>query len=55
LLKYGAQRRSRLSRRVTVHGPLGIERRADWLAIGVDDPAAFIAALAIDTDPTESN
>jgi hypothetical protein len=49
-LKYGAQRRSRL----TVHGPLGIERRADCLAIGVDDPAAFIAAMAADNDPAES-
>jgi hypothetical protein len=32
-----------------------MERRADCLAIGVDEPAACIAALAIDTDPTESN
>ena len=44
-----------LHERLTVHGPLGIERRADYLAIGVDDPAAFIAAMAVDRDPAESN
>jgi hypothetical protein len=33
---------------VTVHGPLGIERRADCRAIGLDDPRAFIAAMTSD-------
>ncbi len=44
-----------LRERVAVHGPLGIERRADCLAIGVDDPAAFIAAIAVDGDPAGSS
>lgn len=38
---------------VTVRGPLGIERRADCLAIGLDDPSAFIAALNVGSGAPE--
>lgn len=37
---------------VAVQGPLGIVRRADRLAIAVDDPSSFIVALMVDAGPT---
>jgi hypothetical protein len=40
--------RSRARRRapIEVHGLLGIKRRGDRLALTIDDPKAFVAAVA---------